>query len=184
MVTIRHRHTGAAIYNPDKAPLDTPKARGQENKKPREPRHEGPALAPAVAARALRAVLADLAGRRAAGYQPDPATGYTDVTAQTLDILDALGLKIPGYVTTVEPGQGAPTHVPREQWDAWQTEIYQARLRDKMRRSMQNGEIPAEQDMIILARTDREDRRLRSESIRVWIERLRSGAETWEEEDE
>lgn len=184
MVKVRRGSTGASLSNPNNVPVDTPKSRGQDNKKAREPRHEGPALAPASAARALGAVLADHMLRKASGYVPDPATGYTDVAAQTLNIIDALGLKIPGFVTVVAPNGGGIFHIPRDQWDIWQGELYQAKLRRVRRRDMERGEVLTEEEVVRLASTRIEDDVVLRENVSEWIERLRAGAETWEEEDE
>jgi len=129
-------------------------------------------------------VLADHAFRKASGYVPDPATGYTDVAAQTLNIIDALGLKIPGFVTVVEPNGGGVAHVPRDQWDVWQGELYQANLRRIRRREMERGEVLTEEEIARLAGTRIEDDAVLRENVSEWIERLRAGAETWEEEDE
>lgn len=182
MVRVRRGNTGASLSNPFNVPLDTPKGQGQANKKSREPRHEGPDLEQPIAARVLNSVLADYAVRKATDYVPDPQTGYIDVAAQTLDILDALGLRIPGYVTVVEPEGGGVRHIPREQWDVWQGELYQARLRRFRRRDAMRGEILTPEETARLAQTEAEDDHLLHEGIAEWIERLRDGAENWEEE--
>lgn len=184
MAKLKRHSTGIAIYNPYNAARLTPKDRGQQNKVAREPRHEGPALAPPVAARVRSAVLADYAARAAGGYMPDPETGYTDVAAQTLDLMDMLGLRLPGYVTIVEPLGGGVVHVPREQWEVWQSELYQAKLRRVRRRDMERGEVLTEEEIARLARTRIEDDAVLHNNVTEWIKRLREGAETWEEEDE
>lgn len=184
MVKLRRHNTGASLTNSNNAPIDTPKSRGQTEKKSREPRHEGPDLEPAIAQRVLNSVLGDYVARRDTGYLPDPKTGYTDVAAQTLDILDAIGLRIPGYVTIVAPNGGGVSHIPRDQWDVWQHELYQARLRRVRRRDAMRGEVLTKQEEESLAENEYDDDRLLHEGIEQWIARLRAGAENWEEEDE
>lgn len=182
MVKVKRHNTGADVYNANNAPLHTPKERGQLQKKPREPRHEGPVLAPAVAARVRSAVLADYAARQAAGYVPDPDTGYADVAAQTLNLLDMLGMQIPGYVTVITPNGGGVTHLLREDWDNWQGEIYQAKLRRQRRGDIDRGDTVEPAEMIRLTRTRKADTELLLGGVEYWQRKMRGDLE--EDEDE
>lgn len=179
MARKRGHSTGGDIFNSSRIPQLSPRELGQQTKTIPVPRHEGPKLEPEIAARVLRTVLADFQKRKAEPSMVEVANADAldmDVeeylAGQTLDVIDALGLQIPGYVTVVEPAVGV-THVLRDTWDAWRLAVYRAKNREKIRGRIDRGDDPATlEEMAELSKTAIRDRALLREGVQEWIKQF------------